>query len=180
MVDAPLDRVAPTVAVRRDSQVERHGAVVGMGKRDQRGPHQVLGGVPEHPLDRGTLVEDDGVDPDDGHDVGRHLDQAAEPRLGSFPVDLLGELLTLEGEHDLRDQDAHARGDAVGEGTLAAHDDDRSEIVGDDERIHRRRCAAVACLEHRAEGLDGVARAPSPEGQGRSRCGWQIGDEDGR
>ena len=150
-----------------------------MGKRDQRRPDQPVGRVPEDPLNRGTLVEDRCIDPDDGHHVGRHLDQAAEPRLTSVPVDLLGELLTLEGEHHLRDQHAHARGDAVGEGTLAADDDDGPEIVGDDERIHRRRCAAVIPLEHPAEGPDGVAGAPPPHGQGRSRCRWQISDEDG-
>ena len=95
-------------------------------------------------------------------------------------MNLLGELLTFEGEHHLRDQHAHARGDAVGQGSLAADDDDGPEIVGDDERIHRTGGPAVISLEHRAEGLDGVAGAPSPQRQGRSRCGGQIGDEDAR
>ena len=117
-------RTAADSAAFPETQEQAH-AVARMQHPLKRLPDELLGGEPEHLLDRRALVDDPHIGVEHRDEVTRVLNQGGEARLAGAPVDLFAEADTLECESDLVGQGrqclARVRGRRAGAGDHEQH-----------------------------------------------------------
>ena len=118
-------------------EIDHPGQVLGMNHVEQLRPDQAVRVVAHDSVDRRALIADRGVGGDDGHHVGRVLNERGEPDLALSPVQVFVQEGALQGEGDLRRERVDAVPDLLRELSLGSQDQQAPKLLPDVERCDR-------------------------------------------